>query len=85
MKDISARVIFREHPELKEWFPGKKFWKKKFSVQEVGEKVVVEVVRQYITYHLEQEKFLEQLKFFKIFRFGKGDFPLSSNNTLIID
>ena len=64
LKSISASVIFREHPEVKRDLWGGEFWEDGYFVRTVGDKVTAEVIRNYIKYHREQEKSLEQLELF---------------------
>jgi putative transposase len=64
LKSISAKVIFKEHPEVKEALWGGEFWEDGYFVRTVGDKVTAEVIRKYITYHREHEKHPKQLKLF---------------------
>ena len=64
LKSISAKVIFKEHPEVKEELWGGDFWEDGYFVRTVGDKVTAEVIRKYITYHREHEKNPKQLKLF---------------------
>ena len=64
LKSISAKVIFKEHPEVKEELWGGEFWEDGYFVRTVGDKVTAEVIRKYITYHREHEKTPKQLKLF---------------------
>ena len=64
LKSISAKVIFKEHPEVKEELWGGEFWEDGYFVRTVGDKVTAEVIRKYITYHREHEKHPKQLKLF---------------------
>ena len=64
LKSISAKVIFKEHPEVKEELWGGEFWEDGYFVRTVGDKVTAEVIRKYITYHREHEKNPKQLKLF---------------------
>ena len=64
LKSISASVIFKEHPEVKEELWGGEFWEAGYFVRTVGDKVTAEVIRNYIQYHREHEKSTKQLKLF---------------------
>ena len=64
LKSISGKVIFKEHPEVKEELWGGEFWEDGYFVRTVGDKVTAEVIRKYITYHREHEKNPKQLKLF---------------------
>ena len=64
MKSISASVIFKEYPEVKQELWGGEFWGDGYFVRTVGDKVTAEVIRKYIKYHREQEKSLNQLNLF---------------------
>ena len=64
LKSISASVIFKEHPEVKNQLWGGEFWEDGYFARTVGDKVTAEVVRKYITHHREQKKTPEQLELF---------------------
>ena len=64
LKSISAKVIFKEHPEVKEELWGGEFWEDGYFVRTVGDKVTAEVIRKYIKYHRDYEKNPKQLKLF---------------------
>ena len=64
MKSISASVIFKEYPEVKQELWGGEFWEDGYFVRTVGDKVTAEVIRKYIKYHREQEKSPNQLDLF---------------------
>ena len=64
LKSISAKVIFEEHPKVKEELWGGEFWEDGYFVRTVGDKVTAEVIRKYIKYHREHEKTPKQLKLF---------------------
>ena len=64
LKSISAGVIFEEHPEVRKELWGGKFWEDEYFARTVGDKVTAEVIRKYIRYHHEEEKFPKQLKLF---------------------
>jgi len=55
MKSISAKVVFREFPEVREQLWGGVLWSDGYFVRSVGDKVTSEVIRRYIKYqHQEQ-------------------------------
>ena len=64
LKSISAKVIFEEHPKVKEKLWGGEFWEDGYFARTVGDKVTAEVIRKYIKYHREHEKTPRQLKLF---------------------
>ena len=64
IKSISASVIFKEYPEVKQELWGGEFWEDGYFVRTVGDKVTAEVIRKYIKYHREQEKSPNQLDLF---------------------
>ena len=64
LKSISSSVMFMEHPEVTEELWGGEFWEDGYFARTVGDKVTVDVIRNYIKYHLEQEKSPMQPKLF---------------------
>ncbi len=64
MKSISASVIFKEYPEVKQELLSGEFWEDGYFVRTVGDKVTAEVIRKYIKYHREQEKSPNKLDLF---------------------
>ena len=55
MKSISAKVVFREFPQVEEQLWGGELWSDGYFVRSVGDKVTSEVIRRYIKYqHQEQ-------------------------------
>ena len=64
LKSISASVIFKEYPEVKQELWGGEFWEDGYFVRTVGDNVTAEVIRKYIKYHREQEKTPNQLDLF---------------------
>ncbi|MBI4653655.1 MAG: IS200/IS605 family transposase [Nitrospirae bacterium] len=55
IKSISAKIIFREFPEIKKSLWGGELWNDGYFVRSVGDKVTAEVIRKYIKYqHNEQ-------------------------------
>jgi len=58
MEGISAKVVFREFPEVLEQLLGGELWNDGYFVRSVGGKVTSEVIRRYIKYqHQEQLAF----------------------------
>ena len=58
MKSISAKMVFREFPEIKEQLWEGELWSDGYFVRSTGDKVTSEVIRQYIRYqHKEQLSF----------------------------
>ena len=51
MKSISAKVVFKEFPEVKKQLWGGEFWSDGYFVRSVGDKVTSDVIRRYIKYH----------------------------------
>ena len=64
LKSISASVLFREFPELKQQLWGGEFWEDGYFARTVGDKATAEVIRKYIEYHKEYEKSPKQLELF---------------------
>ena len=54
-KNLSARAVFREFPEVKRKLWGGEFWEDGYFVRTVGDKVTAEVIRKYIQRHKEAE------------------------------
>ncbi|MCK4966698.1 IS200/IS605 family transposase [bacterium] len=63
-KSISASVIFKKYPEVKEDLLGEEFWEDGYFVRTVGDNVTAEVIRKYIKYHRTQKKIPTQQKLF---------------------
>lgn len=63
-KAISALVLFRELPWLKEELWGGEFWEDGYFARTVGDEVTADVIRRYIEYHGEQEHKPTQLNLF---------------------
>ena len=58
IKSISAKVVFKEFPEVKKQLWGGEFWSDGYFVRSVGDKVTSDVIRRYIKYqHHEQLSF----------------------------
>jgi len=59
IKSISAKVVFKEFPEVKKQLWRGEFWSDGYFVHSVGDKVTSEVIRRYIKYqHHEQLSFV---------------------------
>lgn len=58
IKSISAKMVFKEFPEVKEQLWGGEFWSDGYFVRSVGDMVTSDVIRRYIKYqHQEQLSF----------------------------
>ncbi len=55
MKSISAKMVFKEFPEVKEQLWGGEFWSDGFFVRSVGDKVTSEIIRRYIKYQQQEQ------------------------------
>ena len=62
LKSYSAKVIFKEFPQLKKQYWGGEFWSDGYFVRTVGDKVTAEVIRHYIQYQHNEKS--TQLKLF---------------------
>ena len=51
LKSRSAKVVFREFPEVREKLWGGEFWSDGYFVRSVVDQVTAEVIRKYIEYH----------------------------------
>jgi putative transposase len=51
LKSRSAKVVFREFPEVREELWGGESWSDGYFVRSVGDEVTAEVIRHYIEYH----------------------------------
>ncbi len=51
LKSRSAKVVFKEFPEVKEELWGGEFWSDGYFVRSVGDEVTAEVISRYIEYH----------------------------------
>jgi putative transposase len=59
IKSISAKVVFKEFPEVKKQLWRGEFWSDGYFVRSVGDRVTSEVIRRYIKYqHHEQLSFV---------------------------
>jgi len=64
LKSISAREVFKNHPEIKKELWGGEFWEDGYFARTVGDKITAQVIKKYIEYHRKQEKSPRQLKLF---------------------
>ncbi len=55
MKSISAKMVFKEFPEVKKQLWGGEFWSDGYFVRSVGDKVTSDLIRRYIKYHQEKQ------------------------------
>ncbi len=55
-KSLSARAIFREHPEVKRQLWGGEFWQDGYFARTVGDKVTAEVIKRYIQHHRDEKE-----------------------------
>lgn len=55
IKSISAKMVFREFPEVKKELWGGEFWSDGYFVRSVGDKVTSEVIRRYIKYQQQEQ------------------------------
>ena len=50
VKSISAKIMFREFPEIKKKLWGGELWNDGYFVRSVGDQITAEVIRKYIRY-----------------------------------
>jgi putative transposase len=55
IKSISAKMVFKEFPEVKKQLWGGEFWSDGYFVRSVGDKVTSDLIRRYIKYHQEEQ------------------------------
>ena len=55
MKSISAKMVFKQFPEVKKELWGGEFWSDGYFVRSVGDKVTSEVIRRYIKYQQQEQ------------------------------
>jgi putative transposase len=55
IKSISAKVVFRQFPEVRKQLWGGEFWSDGYFVRSVGDKVTSEVIRRYIKYQQQEQ------------------------------
>ena len=64
-KSLSARTIFREHPEVKRQLWGGEFWEDGYFARTVGDKVTAEMIKKYIQNHRPSNEPDPQLNLFE--------------------
>ena len=64
-KSLSARTIFREHPEVKRQLWGGEFWEDGYFARTVGDKVTAEMIKKYIQNHRSSNELDPQLNLFE--------------------
>ncbi len=64
LKSISASVLSREFPGIRDQLWGGEFWEDGYFARTVGDEVTGEMIRKYIQYHREREEAPEQLDLF---------------------
>ena len=55
IKSISAKMVFKQFPEVKKELLGGECWSDGYFVRSVGDKVTSEVIRRYIKYQQEEQ------------------------------
>ena len=55
-KSLSARAIFREHPEVKNQLWGGEFWEDGYFARTVGDKVTADIIKKYIQHHRDDKE-----------------------------
>ena len=55
IKSISAKMMFREFPEIKKNLWGGELWNDGYFVRSVGDKVTADVIRKYIRYQHDEQ------------------------------
>ncbi len=55
IKSISAKMVFRQFPEVKKQLWGGEYWSDGYFVRSVGDKVTSEVIRRYIKYQQQEQ------------------------------
>ena len=55
IKSISAKMVFKQFPEVKKQLWGREFWSDGYFVRSVGDKVTSEVIRRYIKYQQQEQ------------------------------
>ena len=63
-KSLSARAIFKEHPQVKKQLWGGEFWEDGYFARTVGDKVTAEVIKKYIQHHRDEKAGSQQLNLF---------------------
>ena len=55
IKSISAKMVFKQFPEVKKQLWGGEFWSDGYFVRSVGDKVTSDVIRHYIKYQQQEQ------------------------------
>jgi len=55
IKSISAKMVFKQFPEVKKELWGGEFWSDGYFVRSVGDKVTSEVICRYIKYQQQEQ------------------------------
>ena len=55
IKSISAKMVFKQFPEVKKQLWGGELWSGGYFVRSVGDKVTSEVIRRYIRYQQQEQ------------------------------
>ena len=55
IKSISAKMVFKQFPEVKKELWGGEFWSDGYFVRSVGDKVTSEVIRRYVKYQQQEQ------------------------------
>ena len=55
IKSVSAKMMFREFPEIRKKLWGGELWNDGYFVRSVGDKVTAEVIRKYIRYQHDEQ------------------------------
>ena len=63
-KGLSARAIFKEHPQVKRQLWGGEFWEDGYFARTVGDKVTAEIIKKYIQHHRDEQTVEPQLELF---------------------
>ena len=64
LKSISARLMFKQWPQIKRKLWGGHLWESSYFVRSIGEGVTAEMVKRYIERHSEKAQIFKQLKLF---------------------
>ena len=59
LKSVSARELFKRHPELRETLWGGELWSNGYFVRSVGDEVTADVIRRYIKLQHEDQLCLD--------------------------
>ena len=55
IKSISAKMVFKQFPDVKKQLWGGEFWGGGYFVRSVGDKVTSEIIRRYIKYQQQEQ------------------------------